>query len=505
MTPTTDKTPFVSHFVQVTTSPPRVTVPPLPQRPAVRLDGPAKPLRKRNREPLPPSDAAASAQRPDPARLADAFRHNLRTAALLPDGALQGLVRNLVTDRAHAEDLADLHLLMDVLVEERDGMDAVQVGQALQGLVDGLGGPDMATSLLEVLVDRVVCMGAGSPGRCLQEDLRALTTALVRGEHRLERLGKLVDLVMDTGLGLRMTRFGEALAGIALGLQAVSTPACRIDADLHQRMLARVLRHEPERTNIHIRIGLKALWDHLARPGALTPALRNTVINQLFEGRAAAGPRLLSSACRVLVESLSRHGDADDHRTAMLGSLVRESRRMSAEETFQSALGFGVGLGGSAISARTRAWLTTWLVKFQKLDPAAAWPTLYAGLAHWPEASDDLPDDVIDDVPPASSPGDAEALWSALALDESGEPPAAGLLRESKHTPALAQELALAQREATAYLGWRDRHARSQRSLASSLAVRSREVEDLVPPRDQARLRAMFPGLDQPAVQGKDA
>lgn len=541
-------TPYVSHLVQARTGqpsfsfppPPGATLPPLSwlatsffssssstssasSSALPRLDGPARPLRKRNREPLQPASAASFDRQTDPAKVADAFRTNLRSAAQLPDGALEGLVRNLVTERLPAPDLADLHLLLDVLVQERDRMTPDQVGQALQGLAAGLGGADMATSLVEVLVDRVVCMGFGTPGRCLQEDLRALTTVLVQGEHRLDRLSQLVDLVMDTGQGLRVSRLGEALAGIAQGLQAVSTPGTRIDLDLHQRMLSRLLQPAQERTNTQVRAGLIALWTHLAQAGALTPAMRNTVINQVFDCREAAGPRLLSSACKVLVECLSRRGDAEAHRTAVLATLVRESTRMTAEETFQAALGFGSGLGGLRIDARTRAWMAEWLVKLQRLHPAAGWTRIYAGLAYTPPTDDPMTGDkahgsqrtVQPAVPPArvdddkalvsSSAVDVQALWEALALDDTAQAAASELRRDAKHSPVLEDALDLERREATAYLGWRDRYARSQRTLASSIPDRSQAMEDLVPPRDQAGLHAIMAGRGKPQDPAPDA
>lgn len=353
-----------------------------PQAAGITL-GPVTPLRKRAREPLDPAaTGAASAVRGDPSKFIDAFRTNLRTAALLPDGALKGLVRNLVTQRAGEQPLprAELHLLMDVLVAERDAMTREAACQALQGLLDGLGAPAIAPGHLEVLVDRLVCMGFGDPGRCIQDELRTLTSALVQGPNRLDRLGPLVDLVMDNGTGLHRTRLGEAVAGVAQGLRTVSADADRMDTDLHERMLTRILRPTTERSPLHVRAALLALWENLTPAGQLTLALRNQVINQVFACREAAGARLLRSACALLTHILSRRDDDHAHRTALFATLVRESFWMSSEETREAALGVASGLGGSAMSTRTRAWLKGQVQRWQAIHADAGWSDLLAGL-----------------------------------------------------------------------------------------------------------------------------
>lgn len=281
---------------------------PRPPAPTLVL-GSVVPIRKRHREALEPAAAAAaSAMRGSPSKFVDAFRGNLRSASLLPDGALPGLVRNLVMDRAAGQPLAiaELHMLMDVLVAERDALNTDTACQALQGLLEGLGAPAVRAGHLEALVDRLVCMGFGEPGRCIQGELRTLSTALVQGENRLERLERLVDLVMDNGTGLRRDRLGEAMAGVVQGLRRVSANADRLDADLHQRMLGRILRPTADRSTIHVRLALLALWENLASADQMTPTLRKQVDDHLSALESTAGPRLMCSAGAVLEHAMPR-------------------------------------------------------------------------------------------------------------------------------------------------------------------------------------------------------
>ncbi len=276
---------------------------------------PVGPLRKRHREPLSPSDAGTSALRGDPEKFTQAFRQNLRTASDLPAGALKGLVRNLVAERAGDRPLPrdELHGLMNVLVEERGALATQDRCLALAGLVEGLGGTGISTALLEVLVDRVMCMAVGPRGLGVHDDLRVITAALVHGEGRLDRLGKLVDLVMDTGVGLDHANLRAAIAGITYGLRDHSCPSECIDAELHGQVLARLLRSVAGRATIHVEYALKALWEHMSAPGALTPAMRKAVKGQVVACRGAAGPELMAIADKVLPGFLLRTCEpADD-------------------------------------------------------------------------------------------------------------------------------------------------------------------------------------------------
>ncbi len=271
-------------------------------------DLPVGPLRKRHREPLSPTDASTSALRGDPGKFTQAFRQNLRTASDLPAGALQGLVRNLVTERAGDRPLPrdELHGLMNVLVEERGALAAESRCLALLGLVEGLGGTGISTALLEVLVDRVMCMAVGPKGEVVHDDLRVITAVLGLGEGRLDRLGKLVDLVMDTGVGLDHANLRAAIAGITYGLRDHSCRSECIDAELHGHMLARLLRSVAGRSMLHVEYALQALWEHMSEPGAMTPAMRKAVKDQVVACRDAAGPQLMAIADRVLPGFLRR-------------------------------------------------------------------------------------------------------------------------------------------------------------------------------------------------------
>lgn len=222
----------------------------------VGLQLPVGPLRKRDREPLSPHDAQTSALRGDPEKFTQAFRENLRTASEMPAGSLAGLVRNLVAQRAGDGPLprGELHGLMDVLVEERGGLSTEDRCHALQGLVAGLGGTGMSAALQDVLVRRVLCMGVG---HSIQPELRTITSALVRGEGRLERLQGLVDRVMNTSLDLAGLK--DAMASIVQGLRAASASPKRIDAELQDLTLKRILKPTPERSSSHIAAALEGL------------------------------------------------------------------------------------------------------------------------------------------------------------------------------------------------------------------------------------------------------
>lgn len=306
-----DSRPFVPVTVQLPVKGPDPALPalrlPCPPAPEPGLQWPVGPLRKRHREPLSPADASTSALRGDPDKFTQAFRQNLRTASDLPEGALQDLVRNLVAERAGERPLPrdELHGLMNVLVEERGALGTEHRCQALLGLLEGLGGTGISTALLEVLVDRVMSMAVGPKGLDVLDDLRMITSVLVQGEGRLDRLARLVDLAMDNGVGLEHAHLRAAMAGITFGLRDLSSPSSCLDAELHGPMVARLLRSVPGRATVHVERALKALWEHMAEPGAMSPGTRQAVKDQVFACRDAAGPQLMAIARQVLPGFLS--------------------------------------------------------------------------------------------------------------------------------------------------------------------------------------------------------
>ena len=179
------------------------------------------------------------------------------------------------------------------------------MGSALLGLLEGLGGTGISTALLEVLVDRVMSMAVGPKGLDVLDDLRMITSVLVQGEGRLDRLARLVDLAMDNGVGLEHAHLRAAMAGITFGLRDLSSPSSCLDAELHGPMVARLLRSVPGRATVHVERALKALWEHMAEPGAMSPGTRQAVKDQVFACRDAAGPQLMAIARQVLPGFLS--------------------------------------------------------------------------------------------------------------------------------------------------------------------------------------------------------
>lgn len=454
------------------------------QRPAAPVLGQVVPLARRKREFLDSETAAATAQRGDATRFVEAFRANLRSASMLPEGALTGLVRNLVADRAGGLPLAqgELHLLLDVLVAERDTLTRDAACQIVRGLVGGLGGAALHRLHLGVLVDRLVCMGFGDPGRSIRDELQALTTAVTQGPNRRQRLGWLVERALTAGTGLKQDRLDEAVAGIAQGLRQASAHPDRMDADLHQCMLERILRPEAERSTVHVRCALLALWENLATAGLLTEQLRNQVLNQVFACRPAAGPRLMRSACSVLAHFLSKLDDAPRHHTALFATLVRESFWMSAEDIREAALGLVAGLGGHSMQPATRDWLEGEVKRWQAIHPEADWDSLFAG--HIPR-----PAGAVEDVSKAHVQHEAEAagfsqLW--IASDAAPRP-------ESKHASELQRALETEQAVSDGLLRWRGRTDRARQSLVP--ISNGHRVEDLVPPSQQPRLREMIAGM----------
>lgn len=382
-------------------------------RPSVPPDqvAPAMAMRKRKCEVLQVAPPSCLEPLSDPDQFTATFRDLLRSAPALPADALENLTCNLMARRAGDEAFtpADLHLMMDVLVSERDGLSDAALQEALRGLLAGLGGTGIRPELLAILVRRVCAMGLGTPGRSLIQEVATLTACLVRGPARLARLQALADHLMDQGAGLHPHRLATVWRGMAAGLRSVSSDPDRVDMDLHERLLERILHPAPHRVGYQVRAALTGLWEYAFQPQAFTDELRNTILNQVFAGANAAGGRNMYSACAIATHWLCGSGDTERHREAVLGTLVRESVWLDESVIEQAASGLGWGLGGNRIPDERLEWLVSTLARWQAVHPQADWTAILSGL---------------------------EVQLGHRALDERGAP---RLPRPAPDTPAVTQ------------------------------------------------------------------